>query len=284
MGIKALKRIFRVNRLTIKGDDMLKLMVAVFSLSLLLAYTQPVTAQEESTPASEAQSIQGQDEDPGMNMSMGVEQDPDMGMMPGMDGAKGMTCSPGCRCDMCMKKKMGMMGMKNGVGMQGMMCMKGGMAGMCGDIDMMTWPRIHQSCRLPDFYLKHQTELGLSDEQVDALQRALVSVQKEAILKGAQVKALELELSDMVTRPDFKLQEATAKLKEVEDARQALRSAMLGAAASARDSLSPEQLKKLKDLTRGGLGAGCCGKSMEMPMDKGGVPEDMKQNMMEKMQ
>jgi Spy/CpxP family protein refolding chaperone len=283
--------------LIIKEGNMFKLLTAVLSLSLVFALALPVMAQEESDQAPGMPGMDGmqsQDDDPGMDMG----RDSGMGMMmPGMEDTRGMTCSPGCRCEMCMKKRMGVMGMggmRDGMGMG--MGMRDGM-GMHGDIDMMTWPKMNKSCRTPDFYIRHKDELGLSDEQVESLRKALVSAKKEAILKGAQVKALELELGEIVTRPDFKLADALAKLKEVEAARFELRSAMLKAASGARDILNPEQLKKLGELNMSRFGGWCdktgswCGKAggycckpMVKPMDKGDVPDDMKQKMMEKMQ
>ncbi|HEX9135658.1 MAG TPA: periplasmic heavy metal sensor [Nitrospirota bacterium] len=268
---------------------MFKLLMAVLSVSLLFAFAQPVMAQEEVSAAPGQpgmDSMRGPDEDPGMDMG----RDPEMAMMMSDMDDKGMSCSPGCKCDMCMKKKMGM-GM--GMGMMGMkermMGMKGGMMGMHGDVDMMTWPKMNKSCRTPDYYLRHKDELDLTDAQVESLQKALVSAKKEAILKGAQVKALEMELGEMVSQPDFKLDAALAKLKEVEDARLELRTAMIKASSAARDMLSPEQLKKLKDMHMskrgaccGKAGGGCC-KSQGQPATAA-PPDDMKQKMMEKMQ
>ena len=149
----------------------------------------------------------------------------------------------------------GMMGgmcgnMKGMPAMGGMMSMRGkmgGMAGMRGGIDMMTWPPMHKSCRTPEFYLHRSEGLGLSDEQVAALRKLQAALRKEQILKGAAVKALELDLSEIVTMTDFKLPDAVAKLKEIEKARLELRSTVLKYSSDARDQLSPEQLEKVKE-------------------------------------
>ncbi len=178
----------------------------------------------------------------------------------------GEMCGPDCMCKDCMMKKGGM-GMMHGAGKMG----------MHGDIDTMTWPPMQKSCKTPDYYLAHGGELGLSESQEAALERLESALKKEMVLKGAAVKAAEIDLSDIVTKPDFKLDDALAMLKQVEDARLALRSSVLRYSAQARDVLSPEQLKNLKGLRRPGR----C-------MTDGGmnpaVKDDMKRMMMEKMQ
>ena len=207
---------------------------------------QPAEPEDGSQAAAMAADDADDDDSPMCNMS-----------------GKGCKCGPGCRCADCKMKKGGMM-----------MDMGMGMGGMHGGMDMMmAGPGMVRSCRMPDYYLMRSDYLNLSQEQVDNLRKLDMTMRKEAILKGAQVKALELDLSGIVTATDFKVDDAIAKLKEVEAARLDLRTAMIKIAGEARDLLSPEQLDKLK---AAGPESGMCG---NMRGTKGG----MKQRMMEKM-
>lgn len=199
-----------------------------------------------------------------------------MDKMPCKDGmGGGMMCDgsgPGCDKKRCRNK-----------GMDGMM-------GPRGDVDGMTWPRMNKSCRTPDFYLDNSDALGISDVQAESLGKLDEGLRRDMIIKGAQVKALELDLSNIVTKTDFKYDDAAAKLKEIEKARTELRLTVIKASADARDLLGKEQLDKIKDM--GLPGRGCrmmpdgrpdMQDKMDMPgMD--GMPEGMmKEKMMENM-
>ena len=248
---------------------MKKLTLLVLAALIIISFAIPSLAQEPMPPDGQEQAAAMPDDDDGS---------------PADEAG-----SPGCMCQNCMMggKMGGMMGgmcgnMKGMPAMGGMMSMRGkmgGMAGMRGGIDMMTWPPMHKSCRTPEFYLHRSEGLGLSDEQVAALRKLQAALRKEQILKGAAVKALELDLSEIVTMTDFKLPDAVAKLKEIEKARLELRSTVLKYSSDARDQLSPEQLEKVKELgTRR-----CYNCGMAMPGMGEKNPEGMKRQMMEKM-
>ena len=110
--------------------------------------------------------------------------------------------------------------------------------------------------RLPWFYLSHSKDLKLTDEQKASLKKISFDLKKDMIAKGADVKTKQLELREMLSTPVYKLDDATAKLKEVSDARLALATALLQHTVQARDVLTPDQLKSVKDLCRHG---GKCG-------------------------
>ena len=248
---------------------------AVFMISLFFVLSFPLLASAQENSKQAAPDDQTAVEQPSPDMG-GMMDDMDMPAM-GQPMAKGACCKagecmkhggamcgPGCGCESCMMKKGGMY-MMPGTGKMGMR----------GDIDAMTWPRMQKSCRTPDFYLAHSGDLSLSEDQVDSIEKIHSALKKEMILKGADVKVRELELSDIVSRADFKLDDAMAKLKEVEDARMALRSSVLKYSAQARDVLTPEQLKGLKSLCRPERSTG---------MRDGRMENNMKRMMMEKMQ
>jgi len=246
---------------------------AVFMISLFFVLSFPLLASAQENSKQAAPDDQTAVEQPSPDMG-GMMDDMDMPAM-GQPMAKGACCKagecmkhggamcgPGCGCESCMMKKGGMY-MMPGTGKMGMR----------GDIDAMTWPPMQKSCKTPDFYLAHSEDLELSEEQEASLEKLHSTLKREMILKGAEVRVRELELSDIVTKPDFKLEDALAKLKEVEEARLALRSSVLKYSAQARDVLNPDQLKDLKALRR----SGSC-------MSDGGMKNNMKRMMMEKMQ
>lgn len=248
---------------------------AVLMISLVFALSFPLLAFAQENSRQTAPDDQAAVEQPSPDTG-GMMDDEDMPAMgqPMGKGACGKSgecmkhggamCGPGCGCESCMMKKGGMDVMHGA-----------GKMGMHGDIDAMTWPPMQKSCKTPDFYLAHSGDLSLSEDQVDSIERIHSALKKEMILKGADVKVRELELSDIVSRADFKLGDAVAKLKEVEDARVTLRSSVLKYSAQARDILTPEQMKGLKALCRTERSGG---------MRDGRMENNMKRMMMEKMQ
>jgi hypothetical protein len=236
-----------------------KFIPVLLSLLILLAFSIPVKAQEAAPEMETGQAQMGQ-------MGDMDEDAPPVASMTSMPNAPGRSCGPGCSCDKC---KMAMMS-------------KGGMMGMHGDIDMMTRPGMNMSCRTPEFYFRHKDELGISPYQADALGKLYFSLKKDMITKGAVVKVLELDLSEIVTKPDFKLSDAQDKLKDIEKARTELRSAVLKASSDARDLLGPEQLEKLKELNMS-LMMGGPGMPMPMAMPDGAMKEKMMEKMRQKM-
>jgi len=127
----------------------------------------------------------------------------------------------------------------------------GGFMGMHGDIDRMTMPGMGKSCRTPEYYLDRSDDFDLSREQSDKMEALYYGPQRDMIERGARVKVLELKLTEIVSKPDFDLDKALDAMKDVEDARTDLRSAVLKAAAAARDILTPEQLDKARDMKPG---------------------------------
>lgn len=120
--------------------------------------------------------------------------------------------------------------------------------------------------KLPWFYLSHAKDLKLTDEQKASLKKMSFDLKKDMIAKGADVKVKRLELREMLSTPDYKLEDATAKLKEISDARLALTTALLQYTIQARDVLTPDQLKSVKDLCRHGQCGKCGGKGMKRHM------------------
>lgn len=155
--------------------------------------------------------------------------------------------------------------MRHGESIDPSTCMEmrhgGGRHGEFGHMD-----RSMVESRLPWFYIKHAKDLKLNDEQVASLKKISFDCRKEMITKVAEMKVKKLELREILDKPDYKLEDATAKLKEIEDARLALETSALQHATQARDVLTPEQLKKAKDLRGHDHYGKSCGKEMKRHM------------------
>ncbi len=160
-------------------------------------------------------------------------------------GAHGMSCGTKDMQGGGMKGKMHGKGMERGHGEFGRM----------GEL---------MAGRMPRFYIMHAQELKLTDDQMASLKKISFDMKKDFISKGADVMLKRVDLKETLERPDYKVEDAAAKLKDVEDARLALETAVLQHAAQARDVLTPVQLKSLKDLHKG-CGMACCDK-MKMKM------------------
>ncbi len=204
-------------------------------------------------------------------------------MMGGMRGRMGMDGMGMMKCRMChtqegsygmggmMGRRMGMMGRR-----MGPMRMMGGMMGM-GPMGMMGSPMM-RSLKTPDYYLDRRDTLNLTDDQVEKLAKLKENLREEVIMKGATVMVLELQLSDIVSNTGFKLSDAEAKLKQIEAARVKLRTVVIKAAATARNTLTKDQLEKLKKISSSG--EKCCASSGSMKKD---MMEKMMREKMEKM-
>jgi hypothetical protein len=169
---------------------------------------------------------------------------------PGEAGHPGMLC--------------GMKGMMPGGGMGGMM-QGGGMErghGMFGHMGEL------MAGKMPRFYIMHAQELKLSDDQLASLKKISFDMKRDLISKGSEVMLKKLDLKEALAKPDYKVEDALAKLKEVEDARLALETAVLQHAAQARDVLTPAQLKTLETLHKG-CGMACCNKMKAGKMSMG---------------
>ncbi len=223
------------------------------------------------------------------------------GAMPAACNMNSQTCNCGdkCVCGNCRKTGAGrgpMMGMTGGMrgrmmGMDGMGMMKCrmchtpggsyGMGGMMGQrmgmMGMMGSPMM-RSLKTPDYYLDRRDTLNLTDDQVEKLAKLKSELREEAIMKGATVMVLELQLSDIISNAGFKLSDADAKLKQIEAARLKLRMTVIKTAAEARNTLTKDQLEKLKK--NSSSGGKCCASSGSM---KKGMMEKMMMEKMEKM-
>jgi len=154
------------------------------------------------------------------------------------------------------------------------------------DVALMTMPPMAGSCPTPEFLIDQRDELGLSDVQVSDFRKLEYDLKIQKILKGARVKALELELTEIVTGPDFTEDKALDKLSEIEKARTELRTEVVKTYAKLRSSLDAGQVEKLNQMLaemplrhhrmRGEMPAARPG------IDRDAIKERMMKQMMEK--
>jgi Spy/CpxP family protein refolding chaperone len=162
-------------------------------------------------------------------------------------------------------KSCGMKGMMKGGGMmhKGMRRGHGEFGGMAGLM----------AGKMPQFYLMHARDLKLTDDQAASLKKISFDMKKDFVSKGADVMLKRIDLKEALDKPDYKVEDVTAKLKGLEDARLALETAALQHAAQARDVLTPAQLKTLGTLHKG-CGMACCSKMKAGQMNMGDEPEE----------
>lgn len=96
--------------------------------------------------------------------------------------------------------------------------------------------------------LHHRGALGLSPQQVEALERVRDEFRREAIRKGADLQVAELDLERLSARSPVDLAAVEAKVREIERLRADLRLGRIRAIAEGRAQLTAEQREKLQAL------------------------------------
>lgn len=145
---------------------------------------------------------------------------------------------------------MGSMMMGGGRGRMGMM---GGMQAGRGGMRMHAMPR---------FFAMVQEEVGLSDEQVTALEQVRIQALKEDIQRRASIAIAELELQELLAAKSVDLAQAEVKVREIEKLRADKRILDIQLHEKARGILTPEQQQKMRAFERRmmrGMGPGMQG-------------------------
>lgn len=99
-----------------------------------------------------------------------------------------------------------------------------------------------------DFYLALADELSLSEEQVKKLHSIMFERHKNRITAMAKIQVGELELRDLLNQNEVDLANVDAKIKEIGEGRTENHIADVHAMIDAREVLTQEQKKKLKNL------------------------------------
>ncbi|MEW6545151.1 MAG: Spy/CpxP family protein refolding chaperone [Nitrospirota bacterium] len=94
--------------------------------------------------------------------------------------------------------------------------------------------------------LRHQKEIGLTDEQVAKLQALRLDLDRTRIRAEAEIQVAERELASLVKDEKTELATIEAKLKQREELAVGLRMAAIKARRDAAALLTPEQREKEK--------------------------------------
>lgn len=96
--------------------------------------------------------------------------------------------------------------------------------------------------------LRNRDELGLTPEQVRALESLRSDFQREAIRKGADLRVAEMDLEALLQADPVEMGKVEAKVREIERFRADLRLARLGVIERGKAQLTSDQRAKLKKL------------------------------------
>lgn len=131
----------------------------------------------------------------------------------------------------------GMMGQMGGMMAGGPM---GRMGGMMGG---------HMAERpLISLALQNEDQLGLTSDQVKALESLRSEFEKEATRRSADLQISEIELSELLRAEPVDLAKVEAKLRQVEGVRTDIRLSRIRTLEKGKALLTPEQRKKLESL------------------------------------
>ena len=99
----------------------------------------------------------------------------------------------------------------------------------------------------PRTIFDYKTELNLSDRQEQDIKSVLGELNKEAVVTRAKLTLLEVEIGDLI-KSDGDLEQIRKKLKDAADIQVALKFADIVATRRINKTLSPEQLKRWREI------------------------------------
>ena len=120
---------------------------------------------------------------------------------------------------------------------QGMCGCGKGMGGIKAMFKMMPWKVMMHAC-----------ELGLGEEQVEALRKRHAEAQKQMIQIHSQIKMDMIDVKDAVMREEMDMATAEAKIREIGKLKGDKFMAMIQAMHDMRQILTPEQRGKVKEM------------------------------------
>jgi Heavy-metal resistance len=96
--------------------------------------------------------------------------------------------------------------------------------------------------------LNHRAELGLSQAQVDALERLRTDFGREAAQREADIRGAEGELAGLLAADPVDLGRVEAKVRQIERLRADVRLGRIRTIEQGKAQLTPEQLRQLRAL------------------------------------
>lgn len=109
-------------------------------------------------------------------------------------------------------------------------------------MDMSSGPGRHDLHRM--LYLDRAEELELTPDQVARLKAIHSDCRKEHIRKGAEIRIARLELTELLSQPNWIPAAAEKLIRRIHTLKGDLQVRQLQAMTAARSILTPEQLKK----------------------------------------
>ncbi len=97
--------------------------------------------------------------------------------------------------------------------------------------------------------LRNREKIGLSDEQVKKLEQLRSDFEKETIRNEADIRVAEIDLNNLLQAPSADMGKIEAKIRDIERLRADLRIARIRAIDKGKALLSPDQRKRLQELT-----------------------------------
>ena len=217
---------------------MRKVMLFSFPLVFLLAMYSPGFSQEESTALTQQQ------EEAALTLVAALMQEDSpeitLAQMPG-------AADPGATQPRMMRPGQAQPGMMQ-PGMMGPEMMQQRMMGPGMMHSGMWQQRMMGRWRAPDFFLRLKEQLRLTEEQIRTLSSVRFSYLKEAVTRRATVSVAELELRELTSADKWDVAQAEAKIKEIGSLRTEWRINRMKALAKAREVLTDEQTRRLREL------------------------------------
>ncbi|MFQ5709229.1 MAG: Spy/CpxP family protein refolding chaperone [bacterium] len=99
-----------------------------------------------------------------------------------------------------------------------------------------------------EFFLGMKDELELSDEQVAKLRNLKSETQKQAIRTKADLEIVRIELHDLLSQDKVDVKAVDARIEKMGELQTKMHKAHIHARLDAQEILTPEQLKKYKEI------------------------------------
>ena len=106
-------------------------------------------------------------------------------------------------------------------------------------------------CKMPWKVIMHAEEIGLSEEQVEALRNRHAEARKQMIQIRSQIEMDMIDVKNAVMREEIDMPTAEAKIHEIGKLKADKWLAMVQAMHEMRQILRPEQQQKVKEMVMG---------------------------------
>jgi Spy/CpxP family protein refolding chaperone len=125
--------------------------------------------------------------------------------------------------------------------------------------------------KMPWKIIMHSDELGLSEDQIEALRNRHSEAKKQMIQIGSKIKMDMIDVKNAVMREEIDMPVAEAKVREIGKLKGDKFMAMIQAMQDMRNTLTPAQRKKIKEMIMSWFKKG---KMFGMGMEEEGEEEE----------